>query len=65
MNVGFATVTNKGIDLRVTRGRRVDHSLQDRCERRAGSLLGGLVPYDAPIDVNLLGSTLKITVARI
>ncbi|MFA7622554.1 MAG: diaminopimelate epimerase [Candidatus Methanomethylophilaceae archaeon] len=66
VNVGFATVTNKGIDLRVYE-RGAGWTMA--CGTGAGAAavaacLNGLVPYDAPIDVNLLGGTLKITVAK-
>lgn len=66
VNVGFAAVINKAIDLRVYE-RGAGWTMA--CGTGAGAAavaacLNGLMPYDAPIDVNLLGGTLKITVAK-
>lgn len=66
VNVGFATIKDKGIDLCVYE-RGAGWTMA--CGTGAGAAataacVNGLLPYDTPIAVNLLGGTLTITVAK-
>ncbi|NLN71770.1 MAG: diaminopimelate epimerase [Thermoplasmatales archaeon] len=66
VNVGFAAINDKAIDLCVYE-RGAGWTMA--CGTGAGAAataacVSGLLPYDTPIAVNLLGGTLTITVAK-